>query len=529
MVSTRKTRKEGVCVPSGKNQGLFRTTLAVTLLIFVSKAGGFIRETIMAAYYGTDAAMDAYNSAYSLYYVPALLFNSCITSTLIPIYVKLSEEKGRKDANRFASNVLSLFALAAMAVSIIMFVLAEPLVSLTSGGYSLEKRQLTVKLLRIMLPSLVFLVSSIVLSSILNAREKYLAAQLTGFPITIALIIATVGFSNQFGIQALAWGVFVSGILQVIILTPSMRNTFRYKLRFQPRDENFRRLLLLACPAILSMAVNELNHLIDRFLATGLGDGVVAGMNFAYKLIIFAQGVLIVPLTTVMFSKMSQHAAKGDKKGVSHIVMNCVEVVSLVIFPVIAICVVMAGDVVKAAYMRGQFDSNSVSITTGPFLFYMIGVWGFGVRDLLNRAFHSIQDTKTPMINSGLTVIFNIILNIVLIQFMGASGLALATTISGMLGAGMLFIRLRGRLGRMGGRSTLEEMLKILICTALCLLSCLGLDAVIPAAQTSLAAFGRLALVSAVSLVVYAGAALALGVRQVKLLTRTALQRLKKG
>ena len=144
---------------------IFKTTMAVTLLIFVSKAGGFIREIILAAYYGTDAAMDAYNSAYSLYYVPVLLFNSCITSTLIPIYVSLKEDDGLQRANRFANNVLNLFGLAAMAVSVLMFMLAGPIVQLTNGGYSPEKQLLTAQLLRIMLPSLVFLVSSIVLSS----------------------------------------------------------------------------------------------------------------------------------------------------------------------------------------------------------------------------------------------------------------------------------------------------------------------------------------------------------------------------
>ena len=454
-----KTRKEGVFVTAKKSEGLFKTTLAVTLLIFVSKAGGFIREIIMAAYYGTEASMDAYNSAYSLYYVPVLLFNSCITSTLLPIYMQVHEEDGLKRANHFASNVLSLFGVAAMVVSVIMFMLAGPIVRITNGGYSLEKQQLTAQLLRIMLPSLVFLVSSIVLSSILNAREKYLAAQLTGFPITVALIAATVGFSAQFGIKALAWGVFFSGILQVLILLPSLRNTFSFKIHFDFNDANFKRLLLLACPAVLSMAVNELNHLIDRFLATGLGDGMVAGMNFAFKLITFLQGVLLVPLTTIMFSKMSQHAAKGDNKGIIRIIMNCIETVSLVILPITAVCIVMGGDVIRAAYMRGQFDAESVVITTGPFVFYVIGLIGFGVRDLLNRAFHSLQDTKTPMANSAVTVVMNIVLNLLLVKAMGASGLALATSASGILGACMLFVRLRGKLGLMGGMKTAIELM----------------------------------------------------------------------
>ncbi len=511
-----------------KSGGLFKTTLAVTLLIFVSKAGGFIREIIMAAYYGTGAAMDAYNSAYSLYYVPVLLFNSCITSTLIPIYTHVHEDNGLVKANRFASNVLSLFGLAAMAVSILMFAAADPIVALTNGGYGPEKQMLTAQLLRIMLPSLVFLVSSIVLSSILNAKEKYLAAQLTGFPITIALIAATVGFSSVFGIKALAWGVFFSGVLQVVILLPALRNTFSYKLRFDVKDEHFKRLLLLACPAVLSMAVNELNHLIDRFLATGLGDGMVAGMNFAFKLITFLQGVLLVPLTTIMFSKMSRHAAKGDNRAIAKMVMNSAEVVALVILPITAICAVVGGDVIRAAYMRGQFDAESVAITAGPFIFYVIGLIGFGLRDMLNRAFHSLQDTKTPMANSAITMLINIVLNLVLVRVMGASGLALATSISGLIGAGMMFVRLRGRLGQMGGMKTAVELMKISICTALCLLTCLMLNKLLPAADSSMMAFVRLAIVGVLSMIVYGGAVLASGVRPVSEVVEMVMRKLKR-
>ncbi len=516
-------------MPIKKNNSIFRTTLAVTLLIFVSKAGGFIREIIMAAYYGTDAAMDAYNSAYSLYYVPVLLFNSCITSTLIPLYVRQHEDRGLEGANRFASNVLSLFGLAAMAASILMFILAGPIVRLTNGGYSPEKQALTAQLLRIMLPSLVFLVSSIVLSSILNAREKYLSAQLTGFPITVALIAATVGFSARFGIKALAWGVFFSGILQVLILLPSLKGTFRFRLRFDPQDENFRHLLLLACPAVLSMAVNELNHLIDRFLATGLGDGVVAGMNFAFKLITFLQGVLLVPLTTIMFSKMSQHAAKGDNKAIINMVMRCIEVIALVILPVTAVCVVMGRDVISAAYMRGQFDAESVRITAGPFIFYVIGLIGFGIRDMLNRAFHSLQDTKTPMANSTITVVFNVVLNLILVRFMGASGLALATSITGLAGTVMLFARLRGKLGLMGGRKTLIELLKISICTVLCALVCIVMDRMIPQAAGSMMAFVRLGATAFVALLVYGAMVVATRVAPVKELADAVLRKVKRG
>ena len=145
--------------------------MAVTLLIFVSKAGGFLREIVMTAYYGAGAEMDAYNMAYSLYYVPVLLFNSCITSTLVPVYAQVRRNEPER-LERFSSNVISLFAVFAIAASILMYLLAAPFVSLLAGGFTAEGQALTARLLRTMLPSLCFIVTSIVLSSILNAREN---------------------------------------------------------------------------------------------------------------------------------------------------------------------------------------------------------------------------------------------------------------------------------------------------------------------------------------------------------------------
>ena len=116
--------------------------MAVTLVIFISKAGGFLREIVMTAYYGASVEMDAYNMAYSLYYVPVLLFNSCITSTLVPLYVQLSQQGSARRLNRFSSNVVNLFAFLSIIVSILMYFLAGPLVRLTAQGFSPAQQRL---------------------------------------------------------------------------------------------------------------------------------------------------------------------------------------------------------------------------------------------------------------------------------------------------------------------------------------------------------------------------------------------------
>ena len=513
---------------SGKKKSLLQTTMAVTLVIFISKAGGFLREIVMTAYYGASAEMDAYNMAYSLFYVPVLLFNSCITSTLVPLYVQQSRQGSPRRLNRFSCNVVNLFALFSILVSILMYFLAGPIVRLTALGFFPEQQRLTAALLRRMLPSLAFIVTSIVLSSILNAREKYLAAQLTGFPLTFSLLIATVGFSHTLGIRALAWGVFVSGILQVAILLPAMRGLMKYELSFDLSDPVFHKLMLLAGPAVLSMAVNELNHMVDKMLATGLPEGHLSCMSLAYRLITFLVGVVLVPLETITFSRMSIHTASHDEKGVGTIVMQCAELVALVIFPIIAIGAILSKDVIRLAYMHGVFSERAVGTAAYALVFYIVGVFSFGMRDILNRAFHACQDTRTPMLNSMATVAVNIALNLLLVRTMGVGGLALATSLSATAGALSLLALLRRRIGRFRGKRTLEELIKTGIATALCAFVCLLIDRLLPPARGSLGSLGRLVVGTGASLAVYVATAAVLKVRQVSVAADMLRARLKR-
>ena len=493
-----------------------KATLAVTMIIIISKLAGLVREAIVAAYYGTGMEMDAYSSAYSLYYIPILLFNSCITSTMIPLYSESMSDRGIDRANEFASNVVNLFALFALALSAVMFLAADPLAALFYHGFSAEKHALTVHLTRIMMPSLMFIVISIVVASILNAREKYMAAQLTGFPLTIAVVAATVLFSEKYGIQAIAWGVGAAAVLQIIILMPFTRNTFRYSMRLSLKDERFRRLVVLAVPAMLSMAVNELNHMVDKMLAAPLPDGNMAVIDYASRLLTFVTGILVVPLVTVTFSRMSKTAAAHDTPGVGKICMDCTETMSMFILPIMAILIVLSPDVIRAAYMRGNFDEASVALTAPVFAFYMVGVLGFGLRDLVTRAFNAIKDTRTPMIVAIVSVVLNIILDVAMVQSMGINGLALATSIAATTGALTLFILLKRRIGAIPVRRMLIEIGKMAIAAVFSAAACVFLKNAMPTAQTWWQSVIHLGICALCAGAVYIGATLIAGVKQMR-------------
>lgn len=499
-----------------KRKKILQSTMLVTLVIILSKALGFGRDMVTTAYFGRTAANDAYVSAYSLFYLPVLLFNSCISATLIPLYTEERERYSLERSNHFASNAINLFALASLVVSALMLVLAQPLVNLVYNGFDAETAQLTAELTRIMVLALVFNVTSISVSSLLNAMEKYIAAQLTGFPLSVCVIAAAVFFSGRYGVTALAWGVFAANVLQLVILVPFLFGWFHYYPVMDFHDKRFHRLMVLALPALLSMGVSELNHMIDNMLASGLPEGTLTSLTSSYRLVTFLQGVLIVPLTTIMFSKMSRHVAENDLRGALRMTRKSLLLLALVVLPVVAIGAILSEDVIKFAYMRGAFTLEDVWATAGVLACYVIGVPAYGLRDYLSRMFHAVKDTKSPFYVSCAVVVLNVALNLILREWMGANGLALATSISSYIGVAIMFVQLRKRFGRFGTRRTMRELGKILLSAAVCALVCAGMNAWLPEATGTLRVTLRLIACTLVAGTAYLACGLALRVRMLR-------------
>ena len=518
-------RKQSEVCLLARTQRIFKATMLVTVVIILSKVSGFIRDMILANYFGTGIANDAYVSAYSLFYLPVLLFNSCISATLIPLYVEERERNSLSHSNRFASNTINLFALAALVIAAVIYMLARPLVRVIYVGFDPGKTDLTVRLVRVMLLTLMFNVTSISLSSLLNATEKYVAAQLTGFPLNLCVIVAAVGFSERYGIMAVGWGVFAANILQFAILLPFLRGWFTWSPVLDFSDSRFHHLMVLAGPAMLSMGVSELNHMIDHALASGLNPGDISAMSYAYRLITFLLGVLMVPLTTIMFSKMSRLAAEHDTEGMLDNLRRCVLVIALVALPIVAVAVVMSMDVIKFAYMRGRFDMHSVEVTAGILVCYVVGVPFFGLRDFLSRVFHALQDTRTPFRVSCLVVSVNIVLNLILRIFLGARGLALATSIAGCTGMVTMLILLKRRFGHLGFKAVVADLMKLIIAASACAIVCALMNRAIPPVFGTGRVFLRLAACAAVSMIAYAAACFALRVNTIRVFANEVVRR----
>lgn len=494
----------------------------VTGIIILSKLLGFVREMVMAAYFGRGLQSDAYVTAYGILSIMTLLFSAGIASTFIPIYTRTLMRQGQRGADMYASNILTLYCIAGILGSILAYFGAPWICSLIYRTPSAEGLQLTIDLTRLMYPSLAFWAMTGVLCNVLNAREQFIPEQLMGFILSICLIFACVTFKD---IRSVAIAVSVVGVLQFVILLPFLRGHFHYVPGLRLSDKRMQRTFLLAVPALISMAFDEINHQIDRVIGTGLGLGVVTALSKSYALVTTALGILVVPITTIMFSRLSKIAANRNRKLFVKTVRQSIETIALITLPIIAICVLMRNDLIALAYQRGAFTADDTAFTAPVFACYILGLFTFGLRSFLTRVFYALQDTRTPMLVGICSVIFNIGLNLIFSKIWGAMGLTLATSLSSMIGSMVLLTLLHHKLGKIGLSAMLNQFFRIAIALALGVLLVLALQRFLPTGTGAMVLLMRLGVTTLVSLLVYFIACAFLRVRAVHDLLRMVLFR----
>lgn len=428
----------------------------VTGMIMLSKVIGFLRDATMNATFGPQA-LDPYTQAFTMLSWFTLLFSSGVSSVFIPIYTKEKLEGGQKQANRYANNVVNLYIIVGILVTVlsIVFVASPRLVGLL---YPKTAEQ-TAGLARILFLSITFSAVWGVFCNILNANERFLPETFQGYILSACVMIACFVFGS---LRAVAIATAIAPIIQLLSTLPFLRKVYRYSPTLHIRDEKLRRTFWLALPAMIAMEFDTFNNAVDSVFAARMTAGSNTYLGNCYKIIILLQGVFVVPLTTVSYPRLSRSAGKGDKQGIIDSVKQMTELLAAVLFPIILIAIAMRKEIISILFQRGAFTAQDTANMALPLALYLIGVFGFGLRNYQSRVFYAMQQTKPPMVIGicmvGVTVLIDVIL--VLGFGWGVEGLTLATSISGTLGAFIMLMTLHKRLGKMGIRSTAMQLLR---------------------------------------------------------------------
>ena len=440
-----------------------KTTLLVMVLTIFSKLLGLFREQILAATYGMGMQTDIYVTAMK---IPTILFSAiggAIATSLVPVYSKIKENKGEQESKKFINNLINIVILITLFIVLLGNIFTEELVKIFAIGFEGQKLELTVKFVKIILWALIFMGNSRALRTYLQLNGNFKTPGLVGIPYNV-IIIASIIISVKTNFYILIIGSLIGLISQVLFQLAAVRITgFNYNLKVDFKDENVKYLIILVLPVLIGGGVEQINTLIDGTIASTFGEGIVTSFNYANRLYGFVSSIFVVSILSVVYPIMAKTSAAEDTKAFKISIKKTLNIILMLIIPICVGTLVLSEPIVKLLFERGKFSQSDTIMTANILMIYIISILAFSLRNVISRAFYSLHDTKTPMINGAIAIVFNIVLNIVLSKYMGYIGLAIATTIAAYIGLVIFLITLRKRIGSFDGKSILTTAVKSII------------------------------------------------------------------
>ncbi|MCH1967140.1 murein biosynthesis integral membrane protein MurJ [Paraclostridium sordellii] len=443
---------------------LAKSAFWLMVVTMLSKVLGFAREIVLGYFYGTSAYSDIYVTAMNIPLVVFVAIGTALATTFIPLYHEALEEGGEEKALKFSNNIISIVSILSILLAILGYIFAEPLVKLFAMNFTGEKLALTIHFVRIMLIGILFIGLSNIMTSYLQIQGDFTIPGMIAFPSNIIIILSIVMSSLMKNIDILAIGGLLGMVSQFLFQIPfAIKKGYKFKPIINLKDKYLKKMLWLVLPVFIGVAVSQVNTMVDRSLASGLGDGVITALNNANKLNGFVLGLFIATLGAVIYPTLSKLSTENNKEKFAESVATSINCVNLVSLPTTIGAIVLSTPVVRILFQRGAFDERSTALTATALVFYSVGMVGVGLRDILGKVFYSLKDTKTPMINGIIAVILNIVLNIALVKIMGHGGLALATSLSAILCILLLFASLKKKIGYYGQDKIKSTFFKSLI------------------------------------------------------------------
>lgn len=424
-----------------------------------SKILGFVRESCLAAVFGASAATDAYLVAST---VPNLIVGvvvGAIATTFIPIY---TQERQRDEAAsaRLVGDMFLLLAGVGVVAGLAVMVWARPLCRFLAPDFPPATFDLAARTALYLSPLPVLLGLNALGTSLLQAHYRFTGPALAGMCQNVVLIAAILTLGRWWGITGVAVGLVLGTAAQWVVLAPGMRGIALRPPGLPWRNPGVMRTLSLALPLLVGGVLGQVAPVVQRVLASGLPEGSLSALNYASLLSGLPTGLTVAALGTVLYPAFSRHTAQGDLEGVRSLLARGINLSVLVMSPVTVGCLVLSTPLVRLAFERGAFDAADTAATAAAFWMLAWSMLAVVCSDLWRRAFYALQDTAYPTLVGVLGMFVSVGLSLALVRPLAQAGLAAAVSVTNLLTGAMLLLRLRSRLGHLGGRQMVDRTLK---------------------------------------------------------------------
>ncbi|MFD1205219.1 murein biosynthesis integral membrane protein MurJ [Sporosarcina contaminans] len=444
-----------------------KTAFLLMMIAVLSKVTGFLRDITLSYFYGATSTSDAYIISITITSVLFSLIILGISTAYIPMFKQIEHEKGHPSALNFTNNLITIVLIITSIVICIGFCFSHSIVKLFAFGFDGATMKTAITFTQIGLVSIYFTSLTQLFTSFLQVKGKFIIPAMIGLPFNVIIIISIV-ISYQLDTIFLAIGSVMAALIQMLFLFPALRKTnYKYVPTVRVTDEHIKKLFVIVFPIMIGISIDQINLMIDKSISSTITEGGVSALTYASRLNDFVQGIFVISFVSVMFPLISNMAAKKNMKDFKASIGDVLSTITVIVVPASIGVMILAEPIIGLLFGRGHFDAMAVKMTAHALFFYSIGMIGYAFREILNRAFYSLQDSKTPMYNAAIAVFLNIVLNFILSSIMGISGLALATSISALFCSTLLFINLRRKIGEFGLKRIFITFIKVMTASTL--------------------------------------------------------------
>ena len=416
---------------SEKGNQAVKTVSFMMLITLFGKILGLVREQFLAANYATGMEAAAFLTASR---IPRtffdVIFASAISASFIPIFVEYLQKYGKEEAYKLANRFITVISTATALIMVVCMVLAEPVARIVAPGFDVETMNLCVELLRMLFPTMLFTAVAFSFVGILQSLDEFNVPAALSVASNGVLILYYILFNERFGVYGLTIAFLIGWLMQAVIQIPSLhKKGYHYKPDFHFKDEGLKKIGKLMLPVMVSTWIQPINFLVNTRFASQLSSGNVtngelgvSALEYANNLYTIIVGVFVLAIANMVFPKFSRMTEEKKEFGLA--VRGTLKAMIFLLIPMTVGLMALAEPVVTLIYKRGEFDLLATEMTSAALFFFALGMVGYGVQNILSRAFYANQDGKTPFYSGLVSIVINAILCWLLLKPMGIGGLA---------------------------------------------------------------------------------------------------------
>ncbi|MCO7222879.1 murein biosynthesis integral membrane protein MurJ [Pleionea sp. CnH1-48] len=413
-------------------------------MTFLSRILGLVRDVVMLDIFGASGTTDVFLVAQKIpNFLRRLFAEGAFAQAFVPILSEYQLKKDHYVLRQFISRVAGTLGGILFLMTLLGVLGASGLIAVFSPGFvsQPEKHQLASDLLQITFPYIFFISLTAFAGSILNSLGKFAIPAFTPVLLNVSMISCALWLAPQMDtpVFALAWGVFIAGIIQFALQLPFLwKEGLLVKPQWGWKDSGVRKVLKLMAPALFGVSVSQLNLLLDTIIASLLITGSISWLYTADRMLEFPLGVFGIAIATVVLPSLSRQHLSDSKELYNKTLNWGIHIVLLIGLPAACGLFVLSEPVLLTIFQHGEFLHEDALMASYAMQAYICGLVSFMLIKVLASGYFSRQDTKTPMKIGVIAMVVNMVFNIILFKPYGHVGLATATAISAFVNMSLL-------------------------------------------------------------------------------------------